>query len=186
MNSTTKNLKDTLDSTANAAHDAVSATATHSKNAVDAVDTFGANASAKVTKTLEAARDLAGETIEDTRDSLSRSGDRLTETLRRVAEGPSENSIPGRMMSAVSHGVTSVAETFQDRNLSDIAADVRALARRNPGVVAVGAAVAGFALARFLRSSMRHHRDPQSIAGAAIADGARHSLRGKKTDPSRS
>ena len=56
MNSTTKNLKDTLDSTANAAHDAVSATATHSKNAVDAVDTFGANASAKVTKTLEAAR----------------------------------------------------------------------------------------------------------------------------------
>ena len=181
MTTTAKNLKDSIDTTASAAHDAVSSSATHSKEAVDAVDTFGANASAKVSKTVAAAREMADEAIDDTRDALSRSGDRLTETLRRVAEGPSADSIPGRVMTAVSHGMSSVAETFQDRNLSDIAGDVKALARRNPGVVAVGAAVAGFALARFLRSSMRHHTDPR-LTGDDIHRGPR----GKKNDPSRS
>ena len=180
MNATSKNIKTAIDATEGAASNAVSSAARQSRNAVDGAETFGENAKAKVSKTVAAAHDLADETIDDARDALSRSGDRLAETLRRAAEGPSLDSIPGRVMSAVSHGMTSVADTFHDRNLSDIAGDVRALARRNPGVVAVGAAVAGFALARFLRSSMRSHRDQH------LADGTHRGARANKSDPSRS
>ena len=44
---------------------------------------------------------------------------------------------------------------MRSHSLDDLLATTRAFAQRNPGAFAAGAAVAGFALARFLRSSSR-------------------------------
>ena len=82
--------------------------------------------------------------------------------LRRAITEPAPDSVQARVMSAVAGGVSQAAHTLRDRSLSEMAADLRALAKRNPGVFAAGAAVAGFALARFLRASAtsRHSDTP--------------------------
>ena len=45
--------------------------------------------------------------------------------------------------------------TLRERNMSKIATDLRDMARRNSAAFAAGAAVAGFALARFLQATAR-------------------------------
>ena len=101
--------------------------------------------------------------LDEARDALSESGDRLAETLRRAAEQPVAGSVQSRVLSAVAGGVSSAANTLRDRSVSEMIADVRALAQRNPGAFAAGAAVAGFALARFMRASAASRNDgPQS------------------------
>ncbi len=54
---------------------------------------------------------------------------------------------------SVARGVTSASEMLRQRSVTDLTADLRDLARRHPGAFMAAAAVAGFAAARFLRSS---------------------------------
>ena len=186
MNVTSKTVKDDIKDTADAARrtisDAAVLTADTARDAADAVSQRAADTAAalsqrasETTTTLshrasdamgavrdramdikDAVVDRASDTMDDARDALGASGERLAETLRNAADGPDPASVPGRVLSAVAGGVASAAHTLRERNLTEIAADVRDLARRNPGAFAAGAAVAGFVLARFLLSSSRH------------------------------
>jgi len=158
MNTNDKTLKETIHDGADAAMKKASYMADAAK---DTVRNLASDVSAQAADTAAAVRDGAVERLDDARDALSDSGDRLAETLRRAAEEPVAGSMQSRVLSAVAGGVSSAASTLRDNSVSDIVGDIRALARRNPGAFAAGAAVAGFALARFLRSSS-HDRDRQS------------------------
>lgn len=154
MPNNAKTLKDNIHDGA----DAAMKSASHAAGVVkDTVRDLASDVSAQASDTAAAMRDSAVDTWDDARDALSDSGDRLAETLRRAANDPAE-SIQGRVLSAVAGGVSSAASTLRDRNMSEIVADIRALAGRNPGAFAAGAAVAGFALARFLRASAASDR----------------------------
>lgn len=156
MNMTSKTLKENIQDGA----DAAMKTASHAAAAAkDTVRDLASDVSSQAADTAAAVRDSAVERLDDARDALSESGDRLAETLRRAAEEPESGSVQSRVLSAVAGGVSTAANTLRDRSVSDIVADVRALAQRNPGAFAAGAAVAGFALARFLRSSAAAHRN---------------------------
>lgn len=152
MNADIKTMKSTLGKAADAASDTVSAAAEMTRkaarNAAAEVSSHAASAASSV-------RDAAVEQIDNARDALGDSGDRLAETLRRAAQQPADGSVQARVLSAVAGGVSTAADALHDRSISEIAADVRNLARRNPAVFAAGAAVAGFMLARLLRASMR-------------------------------
>lgn len=150
MNTNSKSLKDTIHDGADAAMKSASHAADKAK---DTVRDLASDVSSQASDTLGAMRDGAVARLDDARDALGESGDKLAETLRRAAEEPAAGSIPARVLTAVAGGVSSAANALHDRSVSEIAADVRALARRNPGAFAVGAAVVGFALARFLRAS---------------------------------
>lgn len=156
MNADIKSMKNKLDETADAARDTVS-------NAADATKTAAQNVASQVSSHAAAAastvRDAAVEQMDHARDALGDSGDRLAETLRRAADEPAEGSMQARVLSAVAGGVSSAADTLRSRSVSEIAADVRDLARRNPAAFAAGAAVAGFVLARFLRATVRARED---------------------------
>ena len=132
--------------------------ATHKVRAV------ASDLTAKASEAATTVRDNALERMDEARDALSDSGDRLAETLRRAAEEPEAGSVQAKMLSAVASGVSSAAETLRERSVSEIAADLRDMARRNPGVFAAGAAVAGFALARCLRSSSQRRSDDYGYA----------------------
>lgn len=101
--------------------------------------------------TLNSVREAAGERTDAARDTLVNAGDRLAETLETEAQ--SVDGIPARLLTGLASGVTTVTDGLRGRTLGDLLADAQGYARRNPGTFAVGAAVAGFALARFLRSS---------------------------------
>lgn len=169
MNATNKTLKDQADATLDAAHrvadDVQTKVSGLAEKASDTARAVASDLSARASDAATAVRDTAVEQMDNARDALGESGDRLAETLRRAAAEPAAGSLQSRVLSAVAGGVSTAADTLRDRSVSDIAADLRDLARRNPGVFAAGAAVAGFALARFLRASQR--RDDAYIYGSA-------------------
>lgn len=156
MNTTTKTLKENLQDGADAAMNTASHAASVAK---DTMRDLASDVSSQAAHLGAAVRDGAVEQLDGVRDALSESGDRLAETLRRAAEEPVSGSVQSRVLTAVAGGVSTAANTLRDRSVTDIVADVRALAQRNPGAFAAGAAVAGFALARFLRASSTSHRN---------------------------
>ena len=155
----TENIDTTMDAANNAVHDATSKLSDMTDKATEKVRSVAHDLSAKASDAASAVRDTAVDRMNEARDALSESGDRLAETLRRAAEEPEAGSVQARVLSAVASGVSTAAGTLRDRSVSEIATDLRDLARRNPAVFAAGAAVAGFALARFLRASQRRQHD---------------------------
>ena len=156
MSADVNTIKSKLEATAEAARDTVSSAAEATKNAAK---NMAAQVSSHASDAASSVRDAAAEQMDNARDALGDSGDRLAETLRRAAGEPAEGSVQARVLSAVAGGVSSVADSLHSRSVSDIAADIRDLARRNPAAFAAGAAVAGFILARFLRASARGRED---------------------------
>jgi aspartokinase len=145
---TTSHLKEQLSATADKAKETASA-------AVDLASEAGRTLKSEVkthaADTLNTVREAAGERTEAARDTLVNAGERLADTLQ--SEAQATDGISSRLLNGMADGVTTVTNGLRGRTLGDILAGAQGYARRNPGTFAVGAAVAGFALARFLRSS---------------------------------
>lgn len=135
------NTADKAKETATAAYDA----------AAEAGRTVTSEVKAHAADAFETVRDAAAERGDAARDSLVSAGERLAETLQTEAQ--SIDGMPSRLLSGLAGGVTTMTDGLRGRSLGDLFDEAQGYARRNPGTFAVGAAVAGFALARFLRSS---------------------------------
>lgn len=145
---TPNDLEDKLARTAEKAKE----TATAAKDmALEAGRTVKAEVTAHAAEAVGNMRDAAGERAGEARDTVVAAGDRLAQKLQTEADAT--EGVPSRILSGLAGGVTTVADGLRGRTLGDLLADAKDYARRNPGTFAVGAAVAGFALARFLRSS---------------------------------
>lgn len=144
----TENLKEKLATTADKAMETASAAL---GVATEAGRTVKADVAAQASDTLHSLRDAAKERTDAARDTLVNAGERLANTLQSEAEG--KDGIPSRLLTGLASGVTTVTDGLRGRTIGDLLADAQGYARRHPGTFAVGAAVAGFALARFLRSS---------------------------------
>ena len=145
---TTNDLKDKIAATADKARETAATALDVATEAGRAVKT---EIQSHATDTLHAVRDAAGERTEAARDTLVDVGERLAEKLE--TEAHSADGIPARLLTGLASGVTTVTDGLRGRSLGDLLSDAQGYARRNPGTFAVGAAVAGFALARFLRAS---------------------------------
>jgi hypothetical protein len=97
------------------------------------------------------AKEAAGEGAGAARDTLVDAADRLARTLETEAEAT--EGLSARVLNGLADGVAAATDGLRDRTLGDLLTGAQDYARRNPGTFAVGAAVAGFALARFLGSS---------------------------------
>lgn len=144
----TTDLKDKLAATADKARETAAA-------AMDVAGEAGRTATAEIkahaADTMETVREAVGERADAARDTLVSAGERLVDTLHTQASAA--DAMSSRVLTGLAGGVTSVTDTLRGRTLGDLLADAQGYARRHPGTFAVGAAVAGFALARFLRSS---------------------------------
>lgn len=105
--------------------------------------------------TLAAVKDVAVEKADTARETLSDVGERLAATLQRSADDEDDDALKSKVLSSVAQGLTQASDVLRQRSVSDLAADVREMARRHPGAFMAGAAVLGFAAARFVRSSAR-------------------------------
>ena len=104
-------------------------------------------------KAMEAAATV-GDKADAATGAIADEGHRFAQTLRTAASERAE-TVQGRVLGVVAGGVESVSDTIRDRSFGDIVADVQGYARRNPGAFVAGAAVLGFALARFMRAGER-------------------------------
>jgi aspartokinase len=145
---TTTDLKEKLAATADKAKETAAA-AMHL--AGDAGRTVKAEAKARAADTMETVRNAAGERADAARDTLVSAGERLAETLQ--SEAGATEGMSSRVLNGLAGGVTTATDGLRGRTLGELFTGAQDYARRHPGTFAVGAAVAGFALARFLRSS---------------------------------
>lgn len=144
----TTDLKQKLAETADKARETAAAAVDVASEAGRTVKT---EVKAHAADTMNTVREAAGERAVAARDTLVHAGERLAETLETEAQAV--EGIPSRLLSGLAGGVTTVTDGLRGRTLGDLLADAQGYARRHPGTFAVGAAVAGFALARFLRAS---------------------------------
>lgn len=124
--------------------------------AVDAKDAIISGAGSA----LGTVRDVAVEKADAARETLSDAGERLAATLKGASADSDGDALKSRMLSSVAQGLTTASDALRQRSVTDLTSDVRTLARKHPGAFMVAAAVAGFAMARFVRSSSQR-REPR-------------------------
>lgn len=155
------NLKEKLSNTAEKAKD----TAASAMDVVsEAGQTLKTEVKSHVNDTVETVRQAAMDRAGTMRDGLVDSAESLASTLKEKAQAT--DGMPARVLGDIANGVTSLTEGLRGRTVGEVMESAQAYARRHPGTFAVGAAVAGFALARFLRTSGKR---AQAAARAAEA-----------------
>ncbi|HLQ18061.1 MAG TPA: hypothetical protein VK146_03695 [Tabrizicola sp.] len=105
--------------------------------------------------TLSAVKDVAVEKADVARESLSDVGQRLAATLERASAEGDGDALKSRVLTSVAQGLTTASDALRQRSVTELTADVKMLAKRHPGAFMAAAAVAGFAAARFIRSSSK-------------------------------
>jgi hypothetical protein len=126
-------------------------------SAKDVLDTAIAEASeaSDENSTIVAMRDTAVEKAEGARETLSDVGDQLARTLARESAAEESGAIKSQVYASVADGLSAASKTLRERSISEIGQDLHKLVNRHPGAFMAVAAVAGFAAARFLRSSSK-------------------------------
>jgi hypothetical protein len=161
---TSEKFKDTLAKADDAAHQAADKAARATAVAYDDAKNLGRGVVRDMKAQAADAVDQASDGYDDLRDAASASvasakagladgGDRLAAALHDAAEGSRHAS--ARVIDAVAGGVSDMTDRLRGGSLSDLVSSTQAYAHRHPGAFAAGAAVAGFALARFLQASAR-------------------------------
>jgi hypothetical protein len=138
-------------------HDTTEAAKATAQSAVELAretgESLASEAGARASRVAGAVKDAAAGRVDAARDQVASAGDRLADSLRNAAERVHDGGVPERMLTAVADGVGNAADTLRGQNAADLFSDLRSFAGRHPGAFAAAAAVAGFALARYLQSS---------------------------------
>ena len=95
-------------------------------------------------------------------------------SLRSAAADLDAGSPQQQILQQAADGLTAIADNIQGKSLGEMVDGVSQFARRNPAAFLGGAALAGFAIARFARASQRAreqdeygHDDPVVYSGAS-------------------
>jgi hypothetical protein len=111
------------------------------------------------------AKNMAGQIFGDVRNAAeqmleerkARAADQVhgvAQALRRTAEGvKGENDLVGRYAEQAADTVERFADTFRERRIGDLVAELDGFARRSPTLFLLGAVAAGFVVGRFMAAS---------------------------------
>jgi hypothetical protein len=117
-------------------------------------------------------RDHASARAEDGRDMLADEAKKFADNLRNQSNGPSDKRLQQRLLGTLADGVSDISDDLRGKSPNELWSDVRRIAEQNPGVFAVGAGLAGFALVRFLiASETQTSSDQQSHAARLYETG---------------
>lgn len=146
----TSDVKSKFEETKNAAQETSKAAV---ELARETASTIKDEAKALAEKTAKQVHDVASERADSARDSVADVGERLARSLQDHAADT--RGVGAKALAGAAEGLTSASTALRSQSLDDLMVRAKEFAHRNPGAFAAGAAVAGFALARFLRSSSR-------------------------------
>lgn len=119
----------------------------------------GAEAAQTVKETArdyaERAKDEVQARAEEYRGYAATEAGRVASALRRASHDLSSGSPQERFIGQIADGVADAADRMRSMTLTDVARDTNDFARRNPAAFLGGAALLGFAVARFVKASAR-------------------------------
>lgn len=102
---------------------------------------------------LDDARERATGFADQRKDDAARSVADLASSLRETGKGFEERPNIKAFVGSAADGLDQLASGLRERSFGEIYADVEDYARRSPATVGLIAVAAGFALARFIKSS---------------------------------
>lgn len=123
----------------------------------------------------EEARGAAADAVDQGRDMLARQKEAAAERVEQVAnavrsggrELPGGDGETGRYVEIAAERLESLGRQLREKDLNGLIADVQDMARRSPAVFFGGSVLAGFMLARFMKSSSAHPAESARHAEAA-------------------
>lgn len=101
----------------------------------------------------EQARRRAEMAAMDAKDRLADQGHTMADRLRAAGQEFGDGSMPDRYVGQMADSLSSAADAFASKDLGSLMADAASFARRNPTAFVGGAALLGFAAARFMKAS---------------------------------
>lgn len=139
------------------AEDTADALKDRAKSAYDSAKT-------KVETEVSDLRDRAGSRVHDAKESVADRIESTAERLDDAAQDMTDGSPQAQAAHRVAYSVSNAAQTLRETELSTLGDDLSHMARRHPVAFAGVAALAGFALGRFLKSSGSKARDHRGSA----------------------
>ena len=130
----------------------------------ETAQTIGEEIRDKGAEAAQAARDAARTQAERARDEAYARGEhyrdyaadetaKVADALRRASRDLSEGSPQERFVGQIADGIADAANRMRGMTLADTVRETDAFARRHPAAFLGGAALLGFAAARFLKAS---------------------------------
>ena len=97
--------------------------------------------------------DVAKSQTDATRDAAASKANEFADAARDAGQNFDPDSMQAEALRKVATTIEGISQHLRDKPIGELADDAAMFARRNPLLVLSGAAVAGFAIARFLKSS---------------------------------
>ncbi|WP_349370445.1 hypothetical protein [Salinarimonas sp.] len=136
---------------------------------------------------MNSARDRAADYVERRKESAVQSIDDVATSLRESSDNFDDRPNIRLFIDSAADGLENLADEIRERSFVEVYSDMEQFARRRPAMFATAAGVAGFMIARFLKSSaeevehrraygaeMRHRRHERRYGGAGYAPGSEH------------
>jgi hypothetical protein len=121
-------------------------------------DTATEHVGAMASEAKEQARNVMDQTRSELGRQLDEQGRRVGQSVRHASEqlrsmaGSAEPGLVSDVTRQLGDGLANVASTVEEGGVQGVADQLRGFARRQPGVFLAGAGIAGFLVARLLRS----------------------------------
>ena len=142
------------------------------EKASDLAGTSGEKLKEQASELADAAKDVASQATDRLRETMSEQKGagadyvgKLAETMRRAArEFDNDLPVAGKFIRQAASQVENVSDSIRTGELKDLVSNAQTFARRQPAAFLGLAALAGFAVVRFLKSS------PATTSGSGQAD----------------
>jgi hypothetical protein len=132
---------------------------------------------------LQAARGSATSFVDQRKDTAAQSIADLASSLRDSGKGFEEQPSLKAFVGTAADGLEQLATGLRERSFGDIYGDVEAMARRQPVTFAAGAAIAGFLLARFIKSSAEEMAENNAARARSVQAGGTSRAAGRPHAP---
>jgi hypothetical protein len=116
---------------------------------------------------LDAAKGSATSFADQRKDTAAQSIADLASSLRETGNSFEEQPSLKAFVGTAADGLEQIATGIRDRSFSEIYADIESVARRQPLTFGAGAAIAGFLLARFIKSSAEEMQEVNAARAQA-------------------
>ena len=170
-------------------------TGTSNKSAGSSLSSTGAQSSEPLRQTADAIKDQAASVAETAKDLASQASDKVVSaveeqkaagadfvsgvagSIRRAAHEFGQVPQAAQYMRLAADQIDSVSGAFRRRDLNELVSDVQGFARRQPTAFFGAAVLAGFAVVRFLKTSVGatagspSERHQGSVTGSEVTPG---------------
>jgi hypothetical protein len=133
---------------------------------------------------LDSAREQATNYVDRRKDDAAQSVADLAQSLRDACKQFEERPNITAFVESAAGGLDELAETIRERSFNEIFGDVEEVVRRRPAAVAAASVVAGFLVARFIKSSAEGIR--QAEMNRRRGNGSQQNAQGRNKSGQRS